>query len=184
MTAHAPVTMTKEAFLAWAERREERYEYAGGRVIMMVHVSRNHAVVASNIVAALKARLMADHYDVVAAEFAVHIGDSIRFPDVLVQRAQTNGKALASEEPIMIAEVLSPGSLHLDFGDKPREYLTLPSLDTYLVIAPDEPRVWIWQRREGAFPAEPEMVEGAHITLPLPALAIEIPLTEIYRGVR
>ena len=38
MTLHAPVTMTKEAFFAWVEQREERYEYVGGRVVMMVHV--------------------------------------------------------------------------------------------------------------------------------------------------
>ena len=34
----------------------------------------------------------------------------------------------------MIAEVLSPGTYHLDFGDKLREYLTLPTLDTYLSL--------------------------------------------------
>ncbi len=184
MTVHAPVTMTKEAFLAWVERREERYEYAGGRVIMMVHVTLNHAIVASNLIVALKTRLRAEDYNVVAAEFAVDVGESVRFPDVLVQRAQADGKALESEEPIVIVEVLSPGSLHLDFGDKPREYLSLPSLDTYVVASSDEPRLWVWQRADGQFPPEPEMIAGNDKLLLLPKLAIEIPLPEIYRGVR
>jgi hypothetical protein len=45
MTVHAPITMTKDAFLAWVERREERYEFSEGRVTMMVNVTRNHAQV-------------------------------------------------------------------------------------------------------------------------------------------
>ena len=48
MTIHAPPTMSKEAFFAWIEQREERYEYAKGRVVMMVRVTRNHAVAAAN----------------------------------------------------------------------------------------------------------------------------------------
>ena len=60
MTVHAPLTMTKEAFLAWIDRREERYEFAGGRVVMMVRVTWYHAVATSNLVVALKTRLDAD----------------------------------------------------------------------------------------------------------------------------
>jgi len=183
MTVHAPITMTKEAFLAWVERREERYEFSAGRVIMMVRVTRNHAQVTTNLVVALGTRLQRASYDVAAEAFAVHVGDSVRFPDVLVEPAQSDGKSLRAESPILIAEVLSPGTFHLDFGDKLREYLTLPTLDTYLVIAPDEPRIWVWQRTDGTFPKEPEIIEGSDQQVSLPALAIEIPLAEIHRGI-
>jgi len=183
MTVHAPVTMTKEAFLAWVDQHEERYEFSGGRVIMMVRVTRNHARVTTNLIFALKSRLEGERYDVLAEVFAVHAGDSIRFPDVLVEPAQPDGKSLRAESPILIAEVLSPGTYHLDFGDKLREYLTLPSLDTYLIISPDEPRIWVWQRTDGAFPKEPRVIEKRDEHVGLPALAIDIPLEEIYRGI-
>jgi Uma2 family endonuclease len=84
-------------------------------------------------VVALRTRLQSASYDVSAEAFAVHADDSVRFPDVLVEPAQLNGKSLRAEGPILIAEVLSPGAYHLDFGDKLREYLTLPTLDTYLI---------------------------------------------------
>jgi Uma2 family endonuclease len=183
MTVHAPVTMTKDAFLAWVDQREERYEFSGGRVIMMVRVTRNHSVVTTNLVAALKVRLQSGSYDVHAESFAVHIDNSIRFPDVLVGPAQPDGKSLRAESPILIAEVLSPGTYHLDFGDKLREYLSLPSLDTYLIISPDEPRIWVWQRTDGAFPKEPEIIEKRDQHVGLPAQAIDIPLEDIYRGI-
>lgn len=183
MTVHAPVTMTKEAFLAWVDQREERYELSGGRVIMMVRVTRNHSQVTGNLFFALKARLRRQSHDVSSEAFAVHVGDSIRFPDVLVEPTQPDGKSLRAESPILIAEVLSPGSVHLDFGDKLREYLTLPTLDTYLVLSADEPRVWVWQRADGAFPPEPAIIEGKDQQVGLPALAITIPLLDIYDGI-
>jgi Uma2 family endonuclease len=184
MTLHAPVPMTKEAFFDWVERHDERYEYSGGRVMMMVHVTRNHSVVGGNLFAALKARLDAERYDVAAESFAVEVGDSVRFPDVLVEPAQADGHALEAKAPILIAEVLSPGSLHLDFGAKQREYLSLPTLEIYLVAAADEPRLWVWRRTEGVFQPEPEIIEGQDRSLALPALEIEIPVREIFRGVR
>jgi Uma2 family endonuclease len=182
MTVHAPVTMTKEAFLAWVDQREERYEFSGGRVIMMVRVTRNHARVTKNLLVALSGHLSSESYDVMAEAFAVHVGDSIRFPDVLVEPAQPDGKSLRAEGTILIAEV-SPGTHHLDFGDKLREYLTLPTLDTYLIISPDEPRIWVWQRTDGAFPKEPAIIEKRDQHVGLPALAIDIPLEDIYRGI-
>jgi Uma2 family endonuclease len=182
MTVHAPVAMTKGAFLAWVDQREERYEFSRGRVTMMVRVTRNHSLVTTNLVAALRGRIPSGSYDVHAESFAVHIDDSVRFPDVLVEPAQTDGKSLAAKHPTLIAEVLSPGTYHLDFGDKLREYLTLPSLDTYLIISPDEPRIWVWQRSDSAFPKEPRIIEKRDERVGLPALAIDIPLEEIYRG--
>jgi len=183
MTVHTPVRMTKEAFLAWVDQREERYEYSGGRVIMMVRVTRNHSRVTSNLIAALKARLPSERYDVLAESFAVHVEDSVFFPDVLVEPRQPDGKSLRAESPILIVEVLSPGSFHLDFSEKRHAYLTLPTLDTYLIIEPNELRAWVWQRSDGAFPSDPEIIEGAGEQVALPALAIDIQFEEIYRGV-
>jgi len=183
MTVHAPVTMTKEAFFAWVEQREERYEYVGGRVVMMVHVTKNHGRVTTNLVFALRARLQAEHYDIVAEAFAVDIGDSVRFPDIVVEPRQADGKALEATAPILIAEVLSPGTVHIDFGEKHREYRSLPSLEIYMIVSPDEPRVWLWQRAGGDFPSNPEIIEELDKRFALLALGIEIPLAELYHGV-
>jgi Uma2 family endonuclease len=183
MTVHAPLSMSKEAFFAWIGQREERYEYAKGRVIMMVHVTRNHAQVTKNLVVALATRLPAERYDVATDGFAIDMGESFRVPDVVVEPRQTDGKALEAEAPILIVEVLSPSTLHVDFGDKRQEYLSLPTLDTYLIVSPDEPRAWIWQRTDGAFPPEPEMIEGLDQQIVLPTLGAQIGMSEIYRGI-
>ena len=183
MTVHAPQTMTKEAFFAWIEQRGERYEYDKGRVVMMVYVTRNHARVTKNLVVALAVRLSSDSYEIVSADFAVDVGESVRFPDVLVEPRQADGNALAADAPLLIAEVLSPSTEDVDFTDKRAEYLALPSLQSYLVLAADEPRAWLWQRVKGSFPSKPEDIKGRERRIHLPTLGIEIPLAEIYQGV-
>lgn len=185
MTVHVSPTMSKEAFLAWVERREERYELAKGRAVMMVRVTLGHALATTNLVVALTARLSPDKYNVAAEAFAVNVHNGVRFPDVVVQPAQPDKSALEAKAPLLIAEVLSPGTLHLDFGDKKREYLSLDTLQAYLVLAADEPRAWAWQRgADGAFVPEPEILEGAEAEIALPVLGITLPLAELYRGVR
>jgi len=183
MNVHAPLSMSKAAFLAWIEPREEFYEYAGGRAIMMVRVTRNHSQATGNLVSILKRNLDADRYDVATDGFAIGIGDSLRVPDVIVEPRQVDGNALEAKAPILIVEVLSPGTLHVDFGEKRQEYLSLPTLDTYLVVSPDEPRAWIWQRTDGAFPSEPQILEGRDQIIMLPALGVQIEFSEICRGI-
>jgi Uma2 family endonuclease len=183
MTLHAPMPMTKEAFLAFIDEREERYEFAGGRAVMMVKVTRNHAVVTVNLIVALKQRLSADRYDIASEAFAVNVGPNVRFPDVLVQPRMADGSALEAKSPVLIAEVLSPSTLRTNFGEKRAEYLSLPSLDAYLILSQDQPEVWLWQRRDKEFPSEPERIAGADQSLRLNASGIEIPLAEIYDGV-
>jgi Uma2 family endonuclease len=175
--------MTKEDFLAWVAQREERYEFAGGRAVMMVRTTWNHGLVAGNLFLGLKSRLNRQQYDAIPEGFAVHIGNTVRFPDVIVHPVPMHARALQAIAPIMIAEVLSPGTLHIDFGDKRSEYLSLPTLQAYVILSPDEPQIWLWQRQGVDFPSEPELIEGTDKQLGLAAFAFEIPLAEIYQGV-
>jgi hypothetical protein len=50
MNVQLPVHIDKPAFLDWVQGREERYELAKGRVVMMVGASRAHGLIVSNLV--------------------------------------------------------------------------------------------------------------------------------------
>jgi Uma2 family endonuclease len=136
-----------------------------------------------NLIVALRTRLRADQYDVSAEAFAVGVGESVRFPDVVIEPARADGKALEAAAPLLIAEVLSRGTEHVDFGDKFREYLSLPTLEIYMIVSPDEPGVRLWQRTAGDFPQNPEIYERLDQRFSLPVLGIEIPIAEFYQGV-
>ena len=186
MNSRLDLTLDKHAFLHWAERQEGRFELKGNRVIMMAGGTRNHSYITQEIVYALRRQLDRTFWRLSAGELAVAIGEDIRYPDVLVERAGADGKALSTTEPVFIAEVLSPSSLALDLHDKAAEYMSLPSLEAYLVAAQDEPRLWLWQRAPAgarAFPNSPQELSGKGARLALAALGVEVELAEIYAGV-
>ncbi|RAI39358.1 Uma2 family endonuclease [Rhodoplanes roseus] len=184
MTIRTPVQMDKSAFLAWAERQAENYELVRGRIAMMTGGPRGHWQISFNIAKSLDARIDPETW-AVGQEFGVDVGPAtVRFPDIVVDRAGEPVTDHTATAPVLIAEVLSPSSERIDLGDKAAEYLALPSLGTYLVVAQDEVKAWVWTRTAAGFPAGPLVVDGAAAVIDLPALGIALPLGEVYRRVR
>lgn len=184
MNVQLPVHMDKRAFLTWVEGREERYELDRGRVIMMTGGSRAHWQITLNLAKALDARVDANRF-VVLPEFGVNLGStSVRFPDVVIDLAGQAPKDQTATAPVFIAEVLSPSSERIDLGDKAAEYLRLPSLRAYLVVAQDEMKAWLWTRGAEDFATGGTVLEGEESVVRIDALGIDLPFAEVYARVR
>jgi Uma2 family endonuclease len=191
MTAHeapmnvpSPLRMDKAAFLDWVQGREERYELDRGRAIMLTGGSRAHWQITANLFKALDSRLDPQQL-VVLPEFGIDLqSESIRFPDIIVDRAGEAPKDLTATAPVLIAEVLSPSSERVDLGDKSAEYLRLPSLVVYLVFAQEQIKTWVWTRGPAGFPSGPDVLEGDDAVVRIEALGINLPLAEVYARVR
>jgi Uma2 family endonuclease len=154
-----------------------------GRVVMMVGASRAHGRIVTNLVVALASQLDATRWSVIA-EFGIDAGpDVLRYPDVVVDRADGNASDSTAMDPVLIAEVLSPSTTTVDLGDKVAEYLELPSLLAYLVFSQDEPKAWIWLRGEARFSPIPIVLAGRDATIEVPALSVSLPLSAIYAGI-
>jgi Uma2 family endonuclease len=177
-----PRSMDAAAFLSWTEGREGRYELARGRVMMMTGASRAHAVIVRRFANAVEHRLDAARWTVLTSDFAVEVAaDTVRYPDVVVDVAGGALNDLSATAPALVAEVLSPPSVTNDLGDKAAEYLRLGSVTAYIVLSQDEPKAWLWVRGQSGSPAGPE-VSMADGVIRIPALAVELPLGELYRG--
>ncbi|HVB90085.1 MAG TPA: Uma2 family endonuclease [Beijerinckiaceae bacterium] len=180
----------KRDFLAWAQGREGHYELKEHHVVMMTGGTKAHARITQGIARALDRRLDPEHWSVMTADLAVEIGEDVRYPDVVVELLDNDADALSTSRPVFLAEVLSPSSLTLDLEVKAREYMSLPSLEIYLVAAQDEPRVWLWLRsakdgsKERRFSQEPLEVSGQNALVRLDAFGFDLPLSDIYRYVR
>ncbi|MDC7787277.1 Uma2 family endonuclease [Rhodoplanes sp. TEM] len=184
MTIQRPMPMDKAAFLAWTERQEENYEFVRGRVVMMTGGLRGHWQIAANLFRALDSRVDHDRWAVLP-EFGVDVGPStVRFPDIVVDPADGPTTDRTATAPVFLAEVMSPSSERVDLGDKAAEYLRLPSLHTYLVVAHDEPKAWVWTRAAGGFPAGPVVIDDPAAVIDVPSLGLALPLADIYRRVR
>jgi Uma2 family endonuclease len=102
----------------------------------------------------------------------------------LVERLNADGKALSTQSPVVLIEVLSPSSTGTDMTEKLAEYTSLPSLEAYIVASQDEPICWVWQRGEDrAFPKKPKEIAGRDKSIDIAALGISLPLAEIFRGI-
>ena len=183
MNVHLPTQMGKQAFLAWVQGREERYELAEGRVVMMVGASRAQGRIVRNLVLTIHDQIDPQKWDVIA-EFGLDTGPkSLRYPDVVVDRADAAGGDYTATEPVMLAEVLSPTTEAVDLGDKAAEYLKLPSLTAYLILAQDRCKAWLWVRGNDGFAAGPEVIAGLDKIVRVGALDLNLPLAALYAGV-
>jgi Uma2 family endonuclease len=104
MNAVTSIRMDKETFLRWVQRQERRHELVGGRPMMVAGATRDHSAICTNIVLAVGIRLDRQTYDVSLADFAIEIGETIRYPDVVVHRRPVDGKALSTAEPLLAVE--------------------------------------------------------------------------------
>jgi Uma2 family endonuclease len=182
MNVQPRAPMDKDAFFAWAQGREGRFELVECRVVMMVGGSKTHALIASQLIRALWARIDVKKWVVLGSDLAVDVGpDSLRYPDAIVDSIGGQ-RALVATAPALIAEVLSPSSATLDLGDKAVEYLRLPSLGAYLILSQDEVKAWAYIKGSEERPG-PQMIVGPSASISVPALGIDLPLAEIYSGI-
>jgi len=132
-----------------------------------------HGLVVGNVFELLRTRLDRKRW-VVLTEFGVDVGPrTVRYPDVVVDRPGAKGRDLTAKAPALVAEVLSPSTMTIDLGDKAAEYLRLPSLLAYLVLAQDEVKAWVYIRNSDQFPA-PQVVAGEDATISIPALDVDL----------
>jgi Uma2 family endonuclease len=183
MNVQLPLHIDKAAFLAWVQGREGRYELAGGRVVMVVGASRNHGIIVGNLFALIRGQLDPEQWTIIQ-DFGLDAGpETLRYPDIVVDRRGGRGSDLTATSPALLAEVLSPSTTEIDLGDKAAEYLKLASLSAYLVMAQAEPKAWVWVRGDRGFPPHPTIIAGLDKVIHVAALRLALPLGAIYAGI-
>lgn len=135
MNVQSLPSMTIDQFFDWYETQERRYELVEGAPRMQPYVKRNHARIVTNIIHGLMGCLDSEGYEVIATDFAIRTGPStVRFPDIIVEQRGA-GDDREARQPLIVMEILSESTQHVDFGEKRHEYLGLESLNSYLVLA-------------------------------------------------
>jgi Uma2 family endonuclease len=131
----------------------------------------------------LAARINRDRYHVFVADFAVSTHTGIRYPDITVVSVDRTTRRF-TEAPTLLIEILSPTSTAADMREKVDEYLRLPSLEAYVVLAQDDAVGHLWLRGPDGFPTRLEIVTPAiSPAVEIPTLELSLALAEIYRGV-
>lgn len=183
MNIHLQTKLTIEEFYGWSSEHDDRCELVNGVPKLLPHVRLNHTIITNNIVHSVLNQIDRNKLIVVNGDFAVQTGlQSLRYADVMIMPAGKDGKILSVDDAIVLFEVLSKSTMHEDFGAKRAEYQALDSLNSYVILAQDEPMIWLWQRDEdNSWPKDPEQISSG--TLTLQSIKVDIGVDELYRGV-
>jgi Uma2 family endonuclease len=135
--------MTVPEFLAWAEAQPERSraELINGQIVAMAPERVDHVEIKLAAAVALREaiRRRTLHCYALGDGITVRVDEYTAYePDALVYCGERLPRgAMVVPNPVIIVEVLSPSTAHIDTTAKLAGYFKLPSVQHYLVIDPE-----------------------------------------------
>ena len=105
-------------------------------------------------------------------------GGRVRFPEATVLCGQVSTDIRLLPNPVVVFEVVSPGSVRADGVEKADEYQRLPSLRSYVVVEQTAMLLTLHSRAD-AGPWATNVRRGNEV-LALPAIGVEIPIADFY----
>jgi Uma2 family endonuclease len=181
MTALPNLRMTVDEFIAWAQEQPGRYELLDGAVFAMSPEGAGHAekkaAVHAALLAGIRARRLPCH--ALPDGMTVRIDEATAYePDALVYcGSKLPSAAIEVPNPVIVVEVLSPSTRHIDLSAKLADYFRLPSVAHYLIVDPEKQRIIHHARATGKEILTRIVTEGS-IKLDPPGL--EFAVADIY----
>jgi Uma2 family endonuclease len=179
-----PAKMSIEEYLAWELDQDIRYEYINGEVFAMTGGTIPHNDIALNLYRPLYSHLRPRGCRVNVSDVKVQVTlkSPYFYPDLIVSCHPDDLNARKFiQNPKLIVEVLSPGTSGKDRGEKFRYYLTIPSLQEYILIDSEKISVERYCRGEGRMWLYYPYTTGDMITLS--SIAFEFPIEMLYDSV-
>jgi Uma2 family endonuclease len=174
--------LTIEEFLAFTDTRpdEERWELIEGVPVMNPSPIDDHQTVVANIVTALmvhKRQTGASWLPMPGIGTRVPVSPrSLPQPDVLVKQA-ANTRSPVTDDALVLFEVLSRSNTKADRAWRRKVYASVPNCQHYVTVSLKTVDVVAYDRNTGW---ERRTLTGLRDSLDLPALALSIPLADIY----
>ena len=175
--------MTQTEFLDWAQTQEGRYEFDGFQPVAMTGGTGNHGRISRNLITLLTIKLRGSPCEPSGSDGpgVSTIDNKIRYPEAAVTCTPYGGRDHLLPNPVVVFEVLSDSTRHIDLTLKLVEYAAVPTIKRYILIEQDAIAVTVHARQAN----EPwnTIVLLAGSTLSLPESGIELLVTDLYEGV-
>ena len=165
---------------------EIRHEYIAGHVYAMSGGTLNHQRIAGNFLRMSGNQLAGKNNFITVRGFKlqIHLGDgseAFYYPDGMIICQPVAGDALFTDAPSVILEVLSPSTRRNDEVQKFRDYLTIPTLQTYILAETDVPYLTIYRSDASGF--RQEVITGSDAVLDLTEVGVSFSLAQLYESV-
>lgn len=184
-TADQLSLVSVEEYLKAERESTVKHEYLGGVVYAMSGGRNRHNLIAGNVFGAFWTRLRGQPCRPFNSDtkIRVRLPGHTRFyyPDASVVCRPNPVDDMYQDAPALVLEILSDSTRRLDLAEKKDAYLTLASLELYLLAEQKVPALILYRRTDEGF--QREVHTGLEATVPLPELGIDLPLAEVYDGV-
>lgn len=169
--------------------REAEYksEYLGGEVFAMSGGTARHSLIASQTLTALGLRLRGKPCNPYNSDLRVAVSPDglYTYPDVSIFCEPMEfilGTDDTATNPTAVVEVLSKNTEAYDRGRKFGHYRHVATLRHYVLVSQDSPIIECFTREEDGRWSLSEAI-GLEASMPLAALAVALPLAEVFDGV-
>jgi Uma2 family endonuclease len=180
MSVAFQLPMTMQEFLAWEDKQELRWEFDGFEPVAMVGGTEAHEGIGIRLRTLLDMQLMGKRCRVRGPSMKIVVMGRIRYPDGVVSCTPGPRDATIIRDPVVVFEVLSPGTSRTDRIDKLREYRATKSIQRYVILEPDSIAATVYTRGGEDWIVRP-LVAGE--LLEMPEIDVVIPLSDIYADV-
>jgi len=153
MTTAASYTafVSPEDYLAGEVAAECRHEYLNGMVYAMAGGTQRHSAISVNILATLHAQMRGRPCRPYGSDMLVRVehGGDLRFyyPDVSIICRPAGPESRVQTQPAVIFEVLSESTARTDTGEKRMAYLTIGTLEAYVLVDSTQRAITVWRRQ-------------------------------------
>lgn len=145
--------VTYAEYLAREAASEVRHEFLRGDVWAMAGGTPTHARLCASVSGVIQGMLAGKPCVPYSSDLRVRVEvrDCSTYPDLTIvcgadQFAKDDPDAITN--PTVIVEVLSETTERSDRGEKFAHYQRLPSLEEYVLVGQDQPRIEVFRRRE------------------------------------
>jgi Uma2 family endonuclease len=181
------VLLTPQEYLERERAADFRSEYYRGELFAMAGARFEHTRIKDNVSRYAGNQLENTPCQMVTSHLRVKVSATglYTYPDALVVCDEPQFEDAVRDtllNPRTIIEVLSESTEKYDRGDKFEHYQRVPSVQEYVLISQDRPRVEHFVRQADGKWAY-KSVEGLAETFAFASVPVQILLAEIYRGV-
>lgn len=177
-----PSRLSVEDYLAGEEVSEVRHEYIAGETYAMSGASRNHGLIALNLVAFVRPLVRGGTCQAFVSDMKVRLeiaGDMVfYYPDLLMTCDPEDRASDYCLAPCLVVEILSRKTRRIDRREKFLAYTSIPSLRSYLLISQELRQVELFLRENDW---RPEIFTEGDV--PLGCLPEALPMDVIYEDV-
>lgn len=172
---------TEAEYLLIEKQANYKSEFLYGQIYAMAGGTPEHSQIAANIIGELRNRLKGRPCRTFTSDLRVKVQATTlnTYPDVTIICGQPMYEGDTLLNPTVIFEVLSSSTEAEDRGFRFEHLRQIPSLQHYILVAQDRPRLECFSRQsDETWPCL--LIEGITASLSIPALDCDLPLSEVY----